>query len=236
MKPGKPSSPVSGERSSLWREYRRVVADVGPRFVFVENVPGLLTADDGHAFAEVLGDLAALGFDATWDVLHEHEPRSHVSNDPAKITPEARPLAREPRALSGEADVLAGEAAADEVDGGESVDGADVVISNSVRPVLCENVTTPRIPFHLPADPPARGVLQAEFQSADSREERPDRERVHHATARICSTWATGSPTDARARCIAASRVRASPACSPRCRASQSASVSPSLSISCGAK
>jgi DNA (cytosine-5)-methyltransferase 1 len=59
----------AGERSSLWREYRRIIADVGPRFVFVENVPGLLTADDGHAFAEVLGDLAALGFDATWDVF-----------------------------------------------------------------------------------------------------------------------------------------------------------------------
>lgn len=58
-----------GKRSSLWREYRRIIADVGPRFVFVENVPGLLTADDGHAFAEVLGDLAALGFDATWDVF-----------------------------------------------------------------------------------------------------------------------------------------------------------------------
>jgi len=59
----------SGERSSLWREYRRVIADVGPHFVFVENVPGLLTADDGWAFGEVLGDLAALGFDATWDLF-----------------------------------------------------------------------------------------------------------------------------------------------------------------------
>ena len=59
----------AGERSSLWREYRRIVADVRPRFVFVENVPGLLTADDGWAFGEVLGDLAALGFDATWDVF-----------------------------------------------------------------------------------------------------------------------------------------------------------------------
>lgn len=58
-----------GERSSLWREYRRIVADVRPRYVFVENVPGLLTADDGWAFGEVLGDLAALGFDATWDVF-----------------------------------------------------------------------------------------------------------------------------------------------------------------------
>ena len=59
----------SGARSSLWREYRRIVADVRPRFVFVENVAGLLTADDGHAFAEVLGDLAALGFDAEWDLF-----------------------------------------------------------------------------------------------------------------------------------------------------------------------
>lgn len=59
----------SGERSSLWREYRRIVADVRPRYVLVENVPGLLTADDGWAFGEVLGDLAALGFDATWDVF-----------------------------------------------------------------------------------------------------------------------------------------------------------------------
>lgn len=59
----------SGERSSLWREYRRIIADVRPRFVFVENVPGLLTADGGWAFGEVLGDLAALGFDATWDVF-----------------------------------------------------------------------------------------------------------------------------------------------------------------------
>ena len=57
----------SGERSSLWREYRRIVADVRPRFVFVENVPGLLTADDGWAFGEVLGGLAALGYDAVWD-------------------------------------------------------------------------------------------------------------------------------------------------------------------------
>lgn len=58
-----------GERSSLWREYRRIVADVRPRYVFVENVPGLFTADDGWAFGEVLGDLVALGFDAAWDVF-----------------------------------------------------------------------------------------------------------------------------------------------------------------------
>lgn len=55
-----------GERSSLWREYRRVVAVLRPRFVFVENVPGLLTSQGGWDFGEVLGSLAALGYDAEW--------------------------------------------------------------------------------------------------------------------------------------------------------------------------
>ncbi|NBW21186.1 MAG: DNA cytosine methyltransferase [Caulobacteraceae bacterium] len=56
-----------GERSSLWREYRRVVALLRPRFVFVENVPGLVSSRGGWDFAEVLGDLASLGYDARWD-------------------------------------------------------------------------------------------------------------------------------------------------------------------------
>ena len=58
-----------GERSSLWREYRRIAAILRPRFVVVENVPGLLTSRGGHDFAEVLGDLAALGYAARWDVF-----------------------------------------------------------------------------------------------------------------------------------------------------------------------
>ena len=59
----------SGERSSLWREYRRIVAHVRPRFVFLENVAGLASSQGGWDFGEVLGDLAALGFDAEWDVF-----------------------------------------------------------------------------------------------------------------------------------------------------------------------
>lgn len=60
---------LAGERSGLWREYRRIVAELRPGFVFVENVPGLLTADRGHAFGEVAGDLAALGYDLAWDLF-----------------------------------------------------------------------------------------------------------------------------------------------------------------------
>ena len=57
----------AGEKSSLWREYRRVVDLLRPSFVFVENVPPLTTSRGGWDFAEVLGALAALGYDAVWD-------------------------------------------------------------------------------------------------------------------------------------------------------------------------
>jgi DNA (cytosine-5)-methyltransferase 1 len=49
----------------LWPAMATVVGDLRPRLVIVENVPGLLTA----GFGDVLGDLAALGFDAEWDCI-----------------------------------------------------------------------------------------------------------------------------------------------------------------------
>ncbi len=54
-----------GNRSGLWYEVARVVCEVGPRLVFLENV----TAIASRGLGIVLGDLAALGFDAEWDVF-----------------------------------------------------------------------------------------------------------------------------------------------------------------------
>lgn len=56
---------ITGARSGLWTEYARIVRELRPRFVLVENVPGLLSAGMG----EVLGDLAGLGYDAEWESL-----------------------------------------------------------------------------------------------------------------------------------------------------------------------
>jgi DNA (cytosine-5)-methyltransferase 1 len=42
---------------------------VGPSYVLLENVPGLLSVSGGRAMGEVLGDLASLGFDAEWSVV-----------------------------------------------------------------------------------------------------------------------------------------------------------------------
>ncbi|KKK64282.1 hypothetical protein LCGC14_2985790, partial [marine sediment metagenome] len=56
---------ITGERSGLWGEMFRVVREVRPRFVFVENSP-ILTS---RGLGVVLGDLAALGYDARWGVF-----------------------------------------------------------------------------------------------------------------------------------------------------------------------
>lgn len=53
---------IDGERSGLWREMARIIGEVLPRFVFVENSPLLV----GRGLAVVLGDLAELGYDAQW--------------------------------------------------------------------------------------------------------------------------------------------------------------------------
>ena len=56
---------LEGARSGLWSEYGRLIGEVRPRFVIVENVPGLLSLGMGA----VLGDLSALGYDAVWDCV-----------------------------------------------------------------------------------------------------------------------------------------------------------------------
>jgi len=61
---------LEGERSGLWREYRRLVGELRPRVIIVENVSALL----GRGLGVVLGDLAALGYDAEWHCI----PASYV--------------------------------------------------------------------------------------------------------------------------------------------------------------
>jgi DNA (cytosine-5)-methyltransferase 1 len=70
---GFPCQPVSraGRRLAqaderwLWPEFARIVRVLRPRYVLVENVPGLLA----HGLSDVLGDLAGLGFDAEWESI-----------------------------------------------------------------------------------------------------------------------------------------------------------------------
>jgi DNA (cytosine-5)-methyltransferase 1 len=56
---------IDGARSGLWTEFARIIGEVRPQYVIVENVAALL----GRGLARVLGDLAALGFDAEWHCI-----------------------------------------------------------------------------------------------------------------------------------------------------------------------
>src|SRR5690606_21100576 len=56
---------LKGKRSGLWFEYARIISELGPRFVAVENVAALTT----RGLDSVLGTFADLGFDAEWGVV-----------------------------------------------------------------------------------------------------------------------------------------------------------------------
>ena len=56
---------ITGERSGLWFEMARIIDEVRPAYVFVENSPMLLV----RGIERVFGDLASMGYDAKWGVL-----------------------------------------------------------------------------------------------------------------------------------------------------------------------
>lgn len=56
---------LNGKRSGLWTEYFRIVGELRPRYVVVENVSALLR----RGIDRVLGDLASLGYGAEWQTF-----------------------------------------------------------------------------------------------------------------------------------------------------------------------
>src|SRR6185369_1358782 len=74
---GFPCQPVSvaGRQAAqedarwLWPEFHRAIRALRPSLILVENVPNLLAVGDGSAFGDILGDLAASGYDTEWDCI-----------------------------------------------------------------------------------------------------------------------------------------------------------------------
>ena len=56
---------IDGARSGMWGHMARIIGEIRPRYVFVENSPMLTSRGLGR----VLGDLAEMGYDARWGVL-----------------------------------------------------------------------------------------------------------------------------------------------------------------------
>ena len=56
---------IEGARSGLWKEMFRIICDIRPCYVFVENVAALLY----RGLGVILGDLAEGRYDAEWDCI-----------------------------------------------------------------------------------------------------------------------------------------------------------------------
>ena len=56
---------LSGARSGLWFEYAKAINALRPRYVLIENVSALRS----RGLDQVLGSLAALGYDAEWHCI-----------------------------------------------------------------------------------------------------------------------------------------------------------------------
>jgi site-specific DNA-cytosine methylase len=52
--------------TALWAEFARIVRELGPRYVVVENVGNVLAVHDGGVWRVVLRDLAETGYDVAW--------------------------------------------------------------------------------------------------------------------------------------------------------------------------
>jgi len=62
---GKGAGIAEGTRSGLWFEFSRIISEIQPSRVFVENSPLLVS----RGLDIVLGDLAEMGYDAKWGII-----------------------------------------------------------------------------------------------------------------------------------------------------------------------
>jgi DNA (cytosine-5)-methyltransferase 1 len=59
---------VAGKRKGrsdsryLWKEFNRIISECKPRFAVCENVPGIISLENGSIFSEILFDLANEGY------------------------------------------------------------------------------------------------------------------------------------------------------------------------------
>jgi len=56
---------IDGRQSGLWAEFARIICDLRPRFVLVENVADVRV----RGIDRILGDLSESGYDAEWETI-----------------------------------------------------------------------------------------------------------------------------------------------------------------------
>lgn len=140
-------------------------------------------------------------------VLNNDETGSDVGNDPAVFDPESRPRSFEPRTFAGEADILAGESSANNLNAScvpvipEALARklSDVSVTGDTRPVFCEHTLAIWVNF-AERDGSHSRSFEPEGEAADAAEQIED----IHLPSHVCSL-----PVSARARSAAAHRANA---------------------------
>ena len=72
-------------RGTLFFEIARIARVKRPKYLLLENVPGLLSHDSGKTFATILGTLSELGYDVAWQVLNSAHSGVPQSRKPATL-------------------------------------------------------------------------------------------------------------------------------------------------------
>ena len=112
---------VAGQRKGvederwIWGDIIRIIRDVGCEWVFLENVPGLLTTGLGH----VLGDLAEAGFDAEWRCVSAASVGASHRRQRVFILAHARDYRRDPKRRAPQTDDAGRPRPGRRVEGGE---------------------------------------------------------------------------------------------------------------------
>ncbi len=60
-------------RNYLFREYVQIVGKVNPKYIFMENVPGIITMSNGKIMDELLMELEYLGYKVKWKVINSYD-------------------------------------------------------------------------------------------------------------------------------------------------------------------
>lgn len=120
-------------------------------------------------------------------VLDEHPAWTELADDAGEFVPEPAAVAVEAVAEAGGADVLAGEAAADEVDAGKvgSAGEPDIAAPGDGGPVALKDRLAEGVGLDLPDDPHPC-PFEPRIHASDPGEERP------HRHAGSCSAWCRG--------------------------------------------
>jgi len=83
---------IQGKRSGLWSEMARIIGEIRPKYIFVENSPMLTIRGLGR----VIGDISELGYNAKWGIVgasntklpHRRKRIWILGSDPSNINVE----------------------------------------------------------------------------------------------------------------------------------------------------